>query len=120
MHKSIETLINIFMPFMGELEIEHGGCELGMAQVALNEAGIHAGFEQMSSVRMSEGVDGAPGFGDTGALFGFAESALDTGATHGGGRRRTLGVIPPGGGKEPGGVPMGFPVGAEQSQRIGG
>src|SRR6516165_9761003 len=99
MHESIETLISIFMPFVGEVEGEHGGFELGMAQIALNEAGIHAGFEQMSSVRMSEGVDGDTGFGDTGALFGFAEGALDTGATHGGGRRRTLGVIPPGGGK---------------------
>ena len=69
---------------------------------------------------MSEGMDGDTGFGDTGALFGCAAGALDTGATHGGGRRRTLGVIAPGGGKEPGGVPMGFPGGAEQSQRIGG
>ena len=69
---------------------------------------------------MSEGMDGDTGFGDTGALFGFAEGALDTGATHGGGRRRTLGVIPPGGGKEPGGVTMGFPVGAEQYEGLGG
>ena len=65
-------------------------------------------------------MDGDARFGDPGAVFGFAEGALDTGATHGGGRRRTLGVIAPGGGKEPGRVPMGFPVGAEQSQGICG
>jgi hypothetical protein len=120
MHERIETLIGLFLACVGEVEIEHGGVELGMPQVALDEPGIHAGFEQMSSVRMAEGVDGDTGFGDTGALFGFAEGALDTGATHGGGRRRTVGVIPPGGGQEPGGVPRGFPVGAEQSQRLGG
>src|SRR5215831_18254991 len=72
----------------------------------------------MSSIRMSEGMDGDTGFENTGALFGFAEGALDTGATHGGGRRRTLGVIAPGGGKEPGGMPMGFPVDAEQREGI--
>jgi len=46
--------------------------------------------------------------------------ALDARPTHGGGRRRTLFLIPPGGGKEPGFVPMGFPVGSQQSQRIFG
>ena len=69
---------------------------------------------------MPEGMDGHAHFGDPGSLFGFAEGALDTGATHRGSRRRTVGVIAPGGGKEPGGVPMGFPVGAEQRQGIGG
>jgi hypothetical protein len=29
-------------------------------------------------------------------------------------------MIPPGGGKEPRGVPMGFPVGTEQDEGIGG
>ena len=82
--------------------------------------GLHAGFQQMGGVRMPQGMEGHAGFGDAGPLFGFAEGALDTGATHGRGRRRTLGVIPPGGGKEPGGVTMGFPGGAEQRERLGG
>jgi len=74
-----------------------------MAQVALDEPGVHAGFEQMGSVRMSQGMDGDAHVGDPGALFGFAEGALDTGASHGGGRRGTLGVIPPRGRQQPGG-----------------
>jgi hypothetical protein len=45
MHESLETLISLFMPFVGEVEVEHGGFELGMPQVALEEPGIHAGFE---------------------------------------------------------------------------
>src|SRR5207244_383210 len=45
---------------------------------------------------------------------------LDPGATHGEGRRRTVGVIPPGGRKAPGGVTMGGPGGTQQSQRICG
>ena len=113
MHESIETLISLFMPFMGEVEGEHGGFELGMSQVALHEAGMHASFEPMGGIRMAEGMDGDAHFGDTGSLFGCAEGALDTGAAHRGSRGRPLEVIAPGGGQEPGGVPMGFPVGAE-------
>src|SRR5712691_8043329 len=91
-----------------------------MPQVALDEPGIHTGFKQMGGIGMPQGMDGHPGFGNAGTLFGFAEGALDTGATHGGSRHRTLGVITPGGGKEPGGVTMGFPVGTEQREGLGG
>jgi len=108
------------MPCVGEVSIDHRGVELGVPQGALDEPRMHAGFEQMGSVRMSEGRDGDTGFGDAGSLCGFAEGALDAGPTHRVGSRRTLLVIPPGSGKEPGFVTMDFPGGAEQSQRIGG
>ena len=91
-----------------------------MAQVALDEPGIDAGFQQMGGVRMPQGMDGHTQFGNAGTLLGSTEGALDTGATHGEGRRRTLGVVSPGGGKEPGGVTMGGPVGAEQREGLGG
>jgi len=89
-----------------------------MAQGALDETGIHAGFEEMGGVRMPERVDGHPCFGDAGSLFGCAEGALDAGPTHRVGSRGTLLVIPPRGGKEPGFVTMGFPVGAQQRECI--
>ena len=120
MHESIEARVGVFMPFVGEVEGEHGGFELGMPQVALDEPRIDPGFQQMGGIRMPEGRDGDTHFSDTGALFGFAEGALDTGATHRGSRRRPLDVIAPGGGKEPGGVTMGFPGGAEQHESICG
>ena len=84
-----------------------------MPQVALHKSGGHTRFEQMGGVGMPQGMDGNVQFRDLSPLFGFAKGAMDTGATHRGSRRRTLGVIAPGGGKDPGGVPMGFPVGAE-------
>jgi hypothetical protein len=65
-------------------------------------------------------MDGDAHFGDTGSLFGCAEGALDTGATHRGNRRRSLDVTAPSGGKEPGGVTMGFPGGAEQHEGLCG
>ena len=79
------------------------GFELGMSQGALDESGSDAGFEQMGGGRMPEGRDGDAHGGDPGSLCGCAEGALDPGATHRGSRRRTVDVIAPGGGKEPGG-----------------
>ena len=108
------------MAFVGQVKVNHRGCELGVPQGVLDELGIDARFKQMGGVRMSEGMDGDAHFGDAGPLLGFAEGALDTGAPHGRGRRRALFLIAPSGGKEPGLVPMGFPVGAQQRKRIGG
>ena len=72
---------------------------MAVPQVALDETGIHARFEQMRGIGMPQGMDGHADFGDPGPVFGGAEGALDTGATHGRGRRRTLFVITPRGGK---------------------
>jgi hypothetical protein len=55
-HESVEALVGVFMPFMGEVEVEHGGFELGMPQVALDEPRIDAGFQQMGSIRMPERI----------------------------------------------------------------
>jgi len=89
-------------------------------QVLLDEPGVHASFEQMGGIRMPEGMDGDAHFGDTGPLFGDTEGALDTGPPHRVGGQRALLLIAPGSGKEPGLVPVGFPVGAEQCERLFG
>ena len=120
MHEGVETLIGLFMAFVGEVEGEHRGCELGMPQGALDESGVDPGFEQMGRRGMPEGMDSDAQFGDPGPVFGFAEGALDTRATHRGGRRRPLGVVAPSGGEEPGGVPRRFPGGAQQREGLGG
>src|SRR5215813_12862873 len=69
---------------------------------------------------MPQGMDGDAHFGDPGPVFGLAEGTLDTGAAHGGGRCRTLGVIAPGGGKEPGLVTVGWPGGPQPHQGLFG
>src|SRR5262245_27724761 len=74
----------------------------------------------MGGVGMPQGMDGDTCFGEPGSLFGFAEGALDTGATHWGGGGRTLSLVAPRGGKEPGGVTVGFPGGAEERKGLGG
>jgi hypothetical protein len=91
-----------------------------MSQGALKQAGIPASFEQRGGLRMAEGMDGDAPCGEPRPWCCGAEGALDPGATHRGSRRRPLGMIPPGGGTEPGGVPMGLPGGAEQRAGLGG
>ena len=50
MHEGVEALVGIFMAFVGEVYIDHGGCELCMPQGALDETGVHASFEQRGGV----------------------------------------------------------------------
>lgn len=65
-------------------------------------------------------MDGHASFADPGPPFGFAAGTLDAGTTHGRGCSRALFLITPGGGKEPGLVAMGFPVGSQQSEGLFG
>jgi len=50
--KGVDALVGLFMPCVGEVEGDHRGFELCVPQVALDETGIHAGFEQMRGVGM--------------------------------------------------------------------
>jgi hypothetical protein len=59
-----------------------------------------------------QGMDGHAEFGDSGPAFSCAEGALDAGPTHRLSGGRALLLISPGGGKEPGLVAMGPPVGS--------
>src|SRR2546429_5068474 len=74
----------------------------------------------MGGVGMPQSMDGHAHLGNAGTVFGSTEGPLDTAPTHRRKRRWTVVLIPPGSRKEPRGVPVGFPVGAEQRQRLGG
>jgi hypothetical protein len=118
--EGVEALVGLFVPCVGEVEGEHRGCEWGVPQGTLEEPGIDAGCQQRGGVGMPQGRDGDAHCGDPGSLCGCAEGALDTGALQRGSRRGTLGVLAPGGGKEPGRVAMGFPGSAEECQCLFG
>jgi hypothetical protein len=108
------------MAWVGAVSREHRGCELGVSQGAMDEPGMHASFAQRRSVGLPQGVDGRAPWGNAGALCGCAEGALATGATQRGGCGRTVSLVAPRGGKEPGGVTVGLPIGAEQREGLGG
>jgi hypothetical protein len=106
------------MTGVGEVYGDHGGFELGVPQATLDEPGMNAGFAQMGSVRMPQGMDGHAHVVAPGPPFGFAEGPLDTSATHGEGRCGTLCLLPAGGGTEPGWVTMGFPGGSQEREGL--
>lgn len=44
-HQIIDPLIGILLSFLGKMEIDHGGHQLGMSQVALDSPDIDPGFQ---------------------------------------------------------------------------
>lgn len=98
------------------MEIDHGGFELGMSHVSLDDTQVDAGFEEMSGIGMAQGMNGDTLFSDSGSNLGPAEGALDTTFRHG--RRSVLCSIAVSakGGKEEARVAVGHPIAAEQME----
>jgi hypothetical protein len=56
LHHVIDQLTGILLALLGEVEIEHGGLELGMAHVALDDAQVDSGFEEVGGVGMAQRI----------------------------------------------------------------
>ena len=50
LHDVVDDVGGILVALLGEVEIEHGGLQSGVAEVALDDAEIDAGFQEMSGV----------------------------------------------------------------------
>ena len=83
LHHVIDQLTGVFLALLGEVEIEHGGFELSMAHVTLDDAQVDTGFEEMSGVGMTKGMDRDSPFTDGGSKLSVTESALDAAFGHG-------------------------------------
>jgi len=68
---------------LGKVEIDHGGFELGMAHVALDDPQIDSGFEKMSGIGMTQGMNGDSLFVNSSSGLGPPEGALNTTFGHG-------------------------------------
>lgn len=106
------------MAFVRQVEVEHSGFEVCMAHVPLNSAEVDASFEQMGGLAMAKRMDSDVAFDDASPLGRFAESARDAAAAQGRGRGGHVFVLASRGGKEPGGVTMGFPVETQELQGV--
>jgi hypothetical protein len=56
LHHVIDQLAGVFVTLLGEVKIEHGGFELGMAHVTLDDAQVNSGFEEMGGVAMPQRI----------------------------------------------------------------
>jgi hypothetical protein len=52
------------MALLGEVEIEHGSLELGVAHVGLDDAQVDSGFEEVGGVGVTQRVYGNSLFSD--------------------------------------------------------
>src|SRR4030042_1504317 len=116
LHYLIDQLAGILLALLGKVEIDHGGFELGMAHVSLDDPQVDAGFEEMSGIGVAEGVNGGSFFLDFGRNLGPAEDTLDTAFGHG--RRSVLCSITVStkGGEEEARMTVGDPIAAEQME----
>src|SRR2546428_5626078 len=114
LHHLIDQLTGIFVALLGEVEIEHSGFELGMAHVALDDAQIDAGFEEVGGVGMAQRVYGNSLFSDAGIKLGVTEGALDTTFSHGSLSLRCPLAASAEGGEEKTGMAVGEPVTAQE------
>jgi len=114
LHHVIDQLAGVFVTLLGEVKIEHGGFELGMAHVTLDDSQIDSGFEKMGGIGMAEGMNGDRLFMDSSSDLGATEGALNT--TFGHGRRSLLGSITASAKsrEQEAGVTVGGPIAAEQ------
>jgi hypothetical protein len=116
LHHVIDQLAGILLAFLGQVEIEHSGFETGVAEVALDDAQIDAGFKERGGVGMAQGVDGHALFEHAGATLGLAKSVLDAAFGHGLGGLLGLGWLMAASGKDKPGVFVSTPVAAQQNE----
>ena len=83
LHHVIDQLAGIFVALLCQVEIEHGGFETGVAEVALNDAEIDTGFQEMGGVGMARGMDRNCFFVHAGIELGLAKGTLDAAFGHG-------------------------------------
>jgi hypothetical protein len=114
LHHLIDQLAGILLPLLGEVEVDHGGFELGMAHVFLDDAEVDAGFQEMSGVGVAQGMNGDSFFSDSGIPLGTTEGALDTAFGHGRLSRLCSFAISAQGREEELRMAVGEPIAAEQ------
>ena len=96
------------------MEIDHGGFELSMAHVSLDDPQVDSGFQKMGSVGVSQGMDGDGLFVDSSSGLGPAEGPLDTTFGHGRGSGVCSITVSAKGWEEEGRMAVGHPIAAEQ------
>ena len=76
-HQPVDDFIGVFMTFLSQMQIHHGGFQLRMAEIALDDAQIHAGFQKMRGIGVAQRMNGHPAFFDAGGMHRLTETALN-------------------------------------------
>jgi len=121
LHQAVDGIAGGLVDLLGEVGVDLGGSDAGMAEVDLDDAGIRVVFEQVSRVGMSQGVHVSALVNAT-ELEGAAEGALEAGAGDGAGagRDEVARPTPEVSGEQPLGRAMGAPVLSEDVEGLDG
>ena len=118
MHDGIDDTEGIFLTLLCQVEVDHGGFQVGVSEVFLDDPDIDACFEEMGCVGMSQRMYGYSFLGDSGLELGPSESALYGVDGHRGSRCRPKIVSSSQGREDKLRIAMGSPVLPHESHGV--
>src|SRR3990172_2472550 len=116
-HDRVDQCIGVLVALAREVQVDHGGLQTGMPEMALDDAQVHPGFEQVGGIAVPQGMDRDLALVDAGFELGAAKRALDAALGHGGVGRRSRSAVAPVGRKQEPGVAVASPVSARSEER---
>jgi len=109
-HFRVDDPVCIFLSLIGQMQINHGGFQAGMAEISLNDSEVDSGLEQVGGIGVSQGVNGDGFLFNACGKFGSSKGALDGFHGHGALGGRAILTASAHGGKDKPGISMGDPV----------
>lgn len=55
-HDLVDDAVGIFLAFAGQMQIDHGGFQLAVTEIALDGPDVDAGFQKMGGIGIAQGV----------------------------------------------------------------
>lgn len=49
-HDGVDELVGVLLPLLGEVEVDHGGLQVRVAQVPLDGPEVHPRFQQVGGI----------------------------------------------------------------------
>ncbi len=112
-HQRVDLPDRILFTDRGDMQIDHGGSEMLVSQILLDQLEVDTGFEQVRCVAVSEGMSGDLSLVPVQlSQYGF-DRVLDRGFTHRAGCGRSELMISSFSGKQPSAIAM---CGPEKTQ----
>lgn len=83
LHDGVDQGFGIFVALVGEVEIDHGGFEVRVTEISLDDAQVDSCLQQVSGIAVAQGMDGDSLFADACLLHCPAKGTLDAALCHG-------------------------------------
>lgn len=105
-HDLIDLGDRLLFPHGGGVQVDHGGGQMRVSEILLNEFQANASFEKMSGIAVTQGMRTDPSIVPIQLTHDGFNGSLDRGFAHGLGRMRGLLVVASFGREDPDGIFM--------------